>query len=327
MSTSSPPANQQFNVARFEELGHTGMIFLDRASADQYVVTNVHTHESKPMPPGQREVVHEETVDSFAFVRGESGDQIMEADGFLRQSVFRNVESGTLMLSWMDNHGKTIHRPLEEITTRFKSGEAKLDIEPTNACITVGLHFFHRARDLQARAYWELTGIYAALRLKVYNGIASKWYYNGMRSWKKELGNVFGLNNKCFVGSTHTAEGSTKEVQEPFDDRCLPSTSVNSMWLLWLMHRWAENRPRYGGFVQEESRSAARAIMRALLHAVVYSPSPWRLQVQLDHAWVALWPRPRLFDLAKPVVCFEVSSEGVVDVVPLQVLANTHPAS
>ena len=303
---------------------HHGMLYLDRVDAGQVVCTNVWTHERVRLPPGDWEIVHDADSGMYAFVGGQSGEDVLDPDAFpWTKVVFERADTGDLYVHCPGRGKYRGPQSMEELATRFSTAAVTLEIPPTNAKIEMDCYVFHRPRDLQSRCFWSMASVYTACNLTTYNKTPSKWVWTGQLAWHTNLCHAFGPQ-QCIVQSTHTPDGCDKEQKDSFASRCLPSTSVSTCGFLWLLLRWGTLKPRRGGFQDPSNRQSALSILRSLMDSAG-ALGPWQLLLHCNPSWQCHWPRPPAVLPGFVIVTMEVSAEGFVDVSPFAERSRAEP--
>ena len=166
-------------------------------------------------------------------------EQTEEVDLQSLQEVFSKwvAEDGSGELKVVSNvGGKRSVVVLADITTPFKAGSCIVSAGVTAAEYSIPTFVFVRPRAGKQRVFWCVAAVGGYLKVDSYKGNRGKWVQDNWLGWNSMMEHDLGNGN--LVLNTHTKENGTKQESVPWNERCLPETSVSTVGLLWLVCRW-----------------------------------------------------------------------------------------
>ena len=126
------------------------------------------------------------------------------------------------------------------------------------------------------------------------------------------------------IGTGHLIHGTAfQQAGISFQQRCLPNSALSMAGLMVMLSTWCRPTTALGGLDTDVSRSAARALLEALIDVAFPTiDAQHQLMVLFDPRWFCKWPRPQTNPTASDVVTLPVSAHGV-DLTEWQLMAQS----
>jgi hypothetical protein len=264
-------------------------LHLDRIGAFRWVLTDVVTRESKPLPEGDWGFEFDDDPEMAAVVRlSEPSDpQFLLVDEFMTTGAAKN-DDGEIFLR--DSSRDSKYYPLERLRTTHRVGCVQLRLGAANTAKPFDVFVLKWARACGQRVHWGLKHFYEALGMKSYDGEYSKWVWSSLKPWRKVLERHLPGNH--FILSNHANAGCKKQEDLPYSDRMLDQPAISSVALLLLLSRWSRSKPQAGGLIEVACKAAAGEVLDAMLAEASRRCQGKLIEIVFDPVWACTWPRP-----------------------------------
>lgn len=269
----------------------TGRIFLDQVSENEWVLTDVLTHQSQRVPGGGPwTLVQAGDCGELAIVQDDSAsDQDPEVhlvEDLLAVSVHQ--DSNDVVFFSGGQFGKL--QRMEKVLCMRKVGEAKIRLSDGMAMPEVGVMVVRWHRALGVRVFWAAFDIYRALGLTCHSKQPSKWFWNCAPAWERWLAEHF-TGRQCIL-SKHGGYSSPDSAPVPFSERLFEQPAMSTLAFVVQLARWAWCPPQRGGLRDKMAIAAAKQALRALLKLACERSAGRICTFSVDDGWRCMWPRP-----------------------------------
>lgn len=269
----------------------TGRIFLDQVSENEWVLTDVLTHQSQRVPGGGPwTLVQAGDCGELAIVQDDSAsDQDPEVhlvEDLLAVSVHQ--DSNDVVFFSGGQFGKL--QRMEKVLCMHKVGEAKIRLSDGMAMSEVGVMVVRWHRALGVRVFWAAFDIYRALGVTCHSKQPSKWFWNCAPAWERWLAEHF-TGRQCIL-SKHGGYSSPDSAPVPFSERLFEQPAMSTLAFVVQLARWAWCPPQRGGLRDKMAIAAAKQALRALLKLACERSAGRICTFSVDDGWRCMWPRP-----------------------------------
>lgn len=285
-----------------ELLAHTDRLYLDKVEGG-YQLCDILTFERKLLKGDWGLCYDEDEPDRAVLVHTVGGvDEVVCVEQHMRLDIGLSGIGERFLLS-RDAGSKIRHFSLDLSLSKHTVADAVVLVGATTAKTTLPIYIMKRPRSHCMVVFWDIVALYRVLRFKAFKGQASKWLHNSAPRWRRCLNDYF--PGECLVYGKHGNSSDSFIDSCPWYDRCLPSTSISTSSLIFLLAVWAYASPRKNGLRGKDEKSASFELLAALLKQAFLQVDTKPLVLCFDESWSCRWPRPNLaFD--ESLVCISV---------------------
>lgn len=152
---------------------------------------------------------------------------------------------------------------LTRARAKHRSASVTMQLGATAAMASANAWAFIWPKSGDQRLYWDTFALYGNLKMTSYHKQPSKWlFFNQVPVWEADIAKMFAAEQ--FVYSCHGLN-IHKANELEWHMRCLPSPSVSTAGLIFLLARWAYASKRHGGLGAPAQRQGSVDILEALI--------------------------------------------------------------
>lgn len=264
---------------------HEGLVFLDECAVEQCCkLTHIVTGECVELELGPYALAFESDGFGYLVKTGEAGEPETPLEDIFTQQLATTGHGEQVALRLRPGGAPDIQH-LGLAHAEFDLRRLHMRIGATRQLHQLPVAVFRLPRA-GFRVFFSLVGIYNALNLTMFKGVASRWAWQSIPAFARIMAPV--ATGQVLRSQAYQDTGA----DTPDKQRCLPFHAISSAAFVVLLCRWSGSSGRRGGMRDQAAQQAAAAALQGVIALVCGEAQMLECWLRVDTAFAWRWPRP-----------------------------------